>query len=442
MTTLSNGKRLRYGTWNVKTLYQTGKLAQASRILESYKLAFMGMSEVRWNQCGRLVTTKGHVMLWSGMPNENDTHQHGVGLLINRIRNAMLDYKFLNERILRVRFKCKARNLSVIQCYAPTEDADETTKQEFYDQLNNILADTPKRDLKILMGDFNAKVGSNNEDIEHVIGNHGIGEMNDNGELLVELCGLNEFKIGGTLFPHKYEHKVTWVSPVSRTQNQIDHICISSKWSNTLCDVRNKRGADIGSDHHLLVGSLRIKFTNVPKTENCPRVKYKIAKLKSTEQHAAFCQALRSKIAENDPNMNIQQSWQKFKNAVNETCAERLGRANNTREDFISPQTWALIDRRAKLKNEINSLKVINERKAAQNRYNQLDKRVRREIRDDKKEQMNTLANQAEAAAATHNMKELYSITKRIAGTACKRSIPVKAKNGVLLTNVEEQLKR
>lgn len=356
MTNSCYGKRIRFGTWNVKTLYQTGKLAQASRILESYKLAFLGISEMRWNQCGQLVTTKGHVCLWSGMPNENDTHQRGVGLLVNaRARGAILDYKFVNERIMSVRFKCKVRNLSVIQCYAPTEDADAETKQEFYDQLNNIIADTPKRDLKVLMGDFNAKVGSDNNDIEHVMGKHGLGEMNDNGELLVELCGLNQFKVGGTLFPHKAEHKVTWVSPDSRTQNQIDHICISAKWSNTLCDVRNKRGADIGSDHHLLMGNLRIKFTNAPNIQKCPRVKYKIAKLKSAEQRDAFSRTLREKLAVRNADSNIEHGWQTFKKAINETCVERLGKAKNIKEDFISQRTWELIDSRAKLKNEINS---------------------------------------------------------------------------------------
>lgn len=427
----------------MKTLYQAGKLAQASRILESYKLAFMGISEMRWNECGQLVTPKGHVLLWSGMPSENDTHQYGVGLLVNaRWRNAILNYKFVNERIIFVRFKCKARNLSIIQCYAPTEDTDDAVKQEFYDQLNNIIADTPKRDLKVLMGDFNAKVGSNNEDIEHVMGKHGLGEMNNNGELLVELCWLNEFKIGGTLFPHKAEHKVTWVSPDSRTQNQIDHICISAKWSNTLCDVRNKRGADIGSDHHMLMGSLRIKFTKALDTQRCPRVKYKIAKLKSAEQRDAFSRTLREKLTVNDADSNIDRGWQNFKKAVNETCMERLGKAKNTKEDFISQKTWELIDSRAKLKNEINSIKLINERKAAQIRYNQLDKRVRREVRDDKKEFINSLASKAESAAATHNMKQLYDITKRIAGKANKRTVPVKSKDGEILTNVTEQLSR
>ena len=97
MTTPGNVKRFRFGTWNVQTLYQAGKLAQASRILEMYGLMFMGLSEVRWNECGEIVTSKGHLMLWSGMPNANDIHQYGVGILVNRlIRNSILSYKFIS----------------------------------------------------------------------------------------------------------------------------------------------------------------------------------------------------------------------------------------------------------------------------------------------------------------------------------------------------------
>lgn len=443
MTTLSYVHKIRFGTWNIKTLYQTGRLAQAGKIMEAYSLAFLGMSEVRWNGFGQLVTTKGHLMLWSGMPNENDPHHYGVGMLIDRrFRNTVINHKFVSERIMSVRFKSKRRNLSVVQCYAPTQDADDEVKLAFYDQLNKCLAEIPKGDLKLMMGDFNAKVGSENKNLEHVMGKHGVGVMNSNGELLVELCGLNELKIGGTLFPHKLTHKVTWVSPDSQTQNQIDHICFSADRSNCLHDVRNKRGADIGSDHHLLVGVISLQLQPVPIKNKCRRVKYKTAKLKSEQQRTAFCDTLREKLAANNINDNIQRRWDGFKAAVTSACEERLGRALQKKEDFISSYTWALIDKRSEMKHKINSLRSVDERKAAQLQYSALDKRVRRSVREDKKDHIDELASKAEYAAAVNNMKDLYDITKKIAGTAVRRSIPVKNRDGVLLNDVNEQLQR
>lgn len=328
MTTLSYGNRTRFGTWNVRTLYQTGKLAQVSRVMEKYKLAFLGMSEVRWNQFGQLTTTRWHLMLWSGMPNESDPHQRGVSVLVNKdCRKSVMNYKFVSERLMLVRFKSQPRNLSVIQCYVPTEDASDEDKYAFYDQLSNILAEVPHTDLKLLMGDLNAIVGDNNRDLEHVIGKHGVGVMNKNGELLVELCGLNELKIGGTLFPHKRAHKVTWVSPDARTQNQIDHICISAKWSNSLHDVREKRGADIASDHHLLVGDICLNMKFVPKPPKPARTKYRINRLKDPQQLAAFTDNLRERLTNVSISDNIQQSWEQFKKAVNDSCNSQLGKA-------------------------------------------------------------------------------------------------------------------
>jgi hypothetical protein len=81
--------------------------------------------------------------------------------------------------------------------------------------LNNVLDYIDKKDAMILMGVFNAKVGYNKEEVEHIMGTHGIRNRNENGELLIELCGIYNFKIGGTLFPHKLCRKATWVSPNS-----------------------------------------------------------------------------------------------------------------------------------------------------------------------------------------------------------------------------------
>jgi endonuclease/exonuclease/phosphatase (EEP) superfamily protein YafD len=88
----------------------------------------------------------------------------------------------------------------------------------------------------------------------------GIGEMNENGEMLTNFCANYDLVIGGTLFPQKTCHKITWVSPDHNTENQIDHIDLSRKFRRSLTDVRNNRGADINSDHHFVVADFQMRI--------------------------------------------------------------------------------------------------------------------------------------------------------------------------------------
>ena len=97
------------------------------------------------------------------------------------------------------------------------------------------------------------------------MGKFGTGEMNENGELFADFCGLNNLVIGGTIFPHRDIHKNTWVSPDRRTTNQLDHVTINKRWRSSLLDTRVYRGADVGSDHYLVVAKIRLKLRRVSK---------------------------------------------------------------------------------------------------------------------------------------------------------------------------------
>ena len=133
-----------------------------------------------------------------------------------------------------------------MQVYAPTNDADEEAKDVFYQQLQNVLDKIPKHDIVILMGDWNAKVGDKQDGEEGVVGHHGLhGERSENGERFVELCASNNMVITTTLFPHKDIHKHTWVSPDTRTKNQIDHVAVCGKFKRSVLDTRAFRGADV-----------------------------------------------------------------------------------------------------------------------------------------------------------------------------------------------------
>ncbi|VDP88435.1 unnamed protein product [Schistosoma mattheei] len=152
--------------------------------------------------------------------------------------------------------------MNVIRCYAPTNDYNEDAKDRFYDRLQSINEKCPTKDLTILVRDLNAKVGIDNTGYEDIMGRHGLGERNENGERFANLFAFNKLVIGGTTFPHKRIHKTTWTSPDHTTQNQIDHICINKTFRRTMEDVRTKREADIASDHHLLIVKMKLKLKN------------------------------------------------------------------------------------------------------------------------------------------------------------------------------------
>ena len=112
-----------------------------------------------------------------------------------------------------------------------------------------------------------AKAGRDNIKYERTKEREGCGTINENGERLVEFCTNYDLVIGGTLFPHRDIHKMTWYSSNEREKNQIDHFMINGTWQRLLIDVRVKRGADVGSDHHMVVVTLTRRNCNTPKSE-------------------------------------------------------------------------------------------------------------------------------------------------------------------------------
>jgi exonuclease III len=108
-------------------------------------------------------------------------------LLSKRAKRSLLEWTPVSSRIITARFKSRERPISVIQCYAPTKTSAEETKEKFYGLLNTVTK-IKKRDIIIVMGDLNVKIGIDDKGIEQIIGKRAPGERNDNGERFIELC--------------------------------------------------------------------------------------------------------------------------------------------------------------------------------------------------------------------------------------------------------------
>lgn len=137
-----------------------------------------------------------------------ESRASGVGFLLSTdIHNALIEWKTHSERVI------TAKNMSCVQCYAPTETSDITDKEDSYSHLSSVISSIPCGDIIIVMRGVNA--------------GHAIGRMIENDELFTEMRLSNNLVIGGYIFHIRRCTKLNGVSPDHSTQNQIDHITIS-----------------------------------------------------------------------------------------------------------------------------------------------------------------------------------------------------------------------
>ena len=251
----------RVGTWNVRTLFQCGCMEQVLKTMKDYRLDILGVSEMRWTGQGRLMID-GATVLYSG---KQDHHTHGVGIILSSsAAQALVGWKPVSDRIITARLYTRHAKVTIVQVYAPTEVASEEDKDALYSQLQTVLKEIPSYDIKMLIGDFNEKLDSDRRGLNTTVGPHrSASSTNDNRERLLMLTSTNGLSIGNTFFKHKQIHKKTWVSPGGETQNELDYICINTTWRSSLLDVRSHRGADVGSDHFLVVSKIRLKLKKV-----------------------------------------------------------------------------------------------------------------------------------------------------------------------------------
>ena len=155
-------------------------------------------------------------------------------------------------------------NIKVIQVYAPTSNTEEAKVEWFYEDLQDLLELTPKKDVLFIIGDWNAKVGS--QETPGVTGKFGLGVQNEAGQRLIEFCQGNTLVIANTLFQQHKRRLYTWTPQDGLHQNKIGYILCSQRWKSSIQSAKTRPGADCGSDHKLLIAQFRLKLKKVGKT--------------------------------------------------------------------------------------------------------------------------------------------------------------------------------
>ena len=134
--------------------------------------------------------------------------------------------------MISVCFQGQQFNIMVIQVYALTSNAEEAEVEWFYEDLQDLLELTPKKDILFITGNWNAKVGS--QETPGVTGKFGLGVQNKAGQRLIESCQENTLVIADILFQQHKRKLYTWTSPDGQHQNQTDYILCSQRWRSSI----------------------------------------------------------------------------------------------------------------------------------------------------------------------------------------------------------------
>lgn len=181
-------------------------------------------------------------------------HKLGTGFAVHEsIIHTVKNFKDINPRISTITLTTNDLDVVIINVHAPTEKKGDDEKEEFYATMEDVH-DSSAGSIKIIVGDFNAKVGRELE-YRAIIGGHSLHERsNNNGNMLIDFANGKGMSLKSTMFSRKDIHisihnKYTWVSPEGKNRNQIDHVLVNNYFKNCITNVRTLRKADMDSDH-------------------------------------------------------------------------------------------------------------------------------------------------------------------------------------------------
>lgn len=400
--TIQLRNKIRVGTWNVRGLLKDGKLKILESELERCNSTITGISETHWKDSGHFDTGK-HTIYYSGKENNSFG---GVAIAIPKLwNNSVLGYNPVNERIMSIKIDASPVPINIVQVYAPTSTADDDIMETFYNELETCMDQVPKREPLIVLGDFNAKVGStkNESGLRHIVGLYGLGTRNDRGERLIQFAADNNLTIMNTVFKQHPRRLYTWTSPDGKHRNQIDYVMIRTRWRSSICNAHTLPGADCLSDHELLICGLKLKLRNCTTK--------KISRRIEIVDREAFYETLQNVKGTSTNAIHDGESeslWQSAKTIIKDAVKisqPRLGVAK--RQHWMSWSTWKLVEKRRKEKASGASMEKLN----------LLSSEIQTACRRDRNMELNTICTELERHAQKLETRDLHikirTITKQ-----------------------------
>ena len=451
-----------FGGWNVRSCIKQSKREIIIKQLKKYKIQIAALSETCMCDSGvKLVSD--YTMIYSGAPYDKKTRKaHGVAICVNPIatkvwKDSGSEWVPINERIIKIRLYCAPIHITVIAVYSPINPktklmSDESDK--FYNDLQDTLKDISPKDMIIIIGDLNARVG-NDQQIRHqhvkrsCIGPFTVDIENENGTRLIDFCEINNIIISNTFFKHKLVHQTSWMHPRDKKWHMIDYTLVNKKFRSSVEDVRMLRGAagSIGTDHHLMRAKIKIHLKSRRKNVNSKRVNVDSAKLKDDKLLETFQKALQYILdTASDDTINIDQRYELFLSQIKEKAKYHFPVDKNSkrkRKEWLTSEILKVIDQKSVAFVEWQNNRGSKLESKFHKNYKRLRKIAKIMTEHRQEEYWDEVCENIEKSIKNNDPITAFSIIRRLRGGSKRdENMPVQDKSGKLLINSKDTLKR
>ena len=446
---------LTLGAWNVRTLLDRAgtdrperRTALIARELARYRVQIAALSETRLADEGQLSEVHaGYTFFWIGRK-QDERREAGVGFAIksNLVNKLASPPKGINDRLMTVRLPLpRKRYATLISAYAPTMTNPDEVKEKFYEDLQATIATVPRADKLIILGDFNARVGTDYTSWEGVLGKNGVGKCNSNGSLLLETCASHELLITNTVFRLPNRNKTTWMHPRSKHWHLLDYVIVRQRDRQDVRVTKAMCGAECWTDHRLLISKLNIRIQphRRPQGKKAPK-RLNVSKLKGDHIKQALVEELDSKLQQQSiDSQDVESDWATFRDIVYAAALEVVGSTTRKHQDWFddnNERIQSMLDEKHRLHRAHLNDPSSTSKKAA---FCNIRGRLQLELRQMQDKWLSEKADEIQCYADRNDMKNFYSALKTVYGPTSSGSSPLLSADGnILITDKEKVLER
>lgn len=445
---------LRFGTWNVRTM-RTGlpdisgcspsaqDLRKTSVIdleLTRLNVSIAALQETRLPDEGSMCE-QNYKFFWKGKA-LNEHREYGVGFAVrNDLLSSIEGPRGISDRIMVLRLLTTCGYVTIISAYAPTLKSSAESKDEFYDQLCITMREIHPGDRILILGDFNARVGQDDQAWPECLGKYGVGKQNENGQRLLEFCCKYQLCVTNTYFKGKLMRRVSWKHPRSGYWHQLDVALTRRKDLRDITQTRTFHSADCDTDHSLVICKVRLTPKKIHSSKIPGKKKLMLSNTRNAELVSKFSD-LASHIAGTwDPDASLDLEWQSIKSLLTKSAGKVFGYDTSKSHDWFAENKNHLLPlldakRQASLNHRLNPCTATRDelRTAKSN--------LQRKSRQFANEFWLKLCENIQICAAVGNLSGVFAGIKQAIGPLPKKSAPLKELDGSVITDGNRQLNR